>query len=62
MVAQRVYRPGRAIEEALAECRALAGRQFTTEAVDALETLQARGDLAMAAVRLHRPSREPAAA
>ncbi|MEY2532470.1 MAG: hypothetical protein QOF29_380 [bacterium] len=60
MVSDRVYQPRRATDAALAECRALAGRQFTVEAVTALEELHARGGLAMAAVRMHRPSPEPA--
>jgi HD-GYP domain-containing protein (c-di-GMP phosphodiesterase class II) len=60
MVSDRVYSPRRAIEDAIAECRALAGEQFTPEAVRALEALYDNGDLAMAAVRMHRPTRERA--
>ena len=60
MVSYRVYSPRRPIADALAECRALTGRQFTAEAVEALEALYVRGDLAMAAVRMHRPTPEPA--
>jgi HD-GYP domain-containing protein (c-di-GMP phosphodiesterase class II) len=56
MVSDRVYSPRRAIDDALAECRAQVGRQFTAEAVEALETLHAHGDLAMAALRMHRPT------
>jgi diguanylate cyclase (GGDEF)-like protein/putative nucleotidyltransferase with HDIG domain len=37
MVSARSYSPGRSAAAALAECRALAGRQFTHEAVEALE-------------------------
>jgi diguanylate cyclase (GGDEF)-like protein/putative nucleotidyltransferase with HDIG domain len=59
MACDRVYRARRPIEEALAECRALAGRQFTPAAVDALETLYHRGELTRAATRLHRPTPEP---
>jgi HD-GYP domain-containing protein (c-di-GMP phosphodiesterase class II) len=60
MVSDRVYSPRRAIDAALAECRALVGAQFTAEAVEALESLNERGDLAMAALRMHRPTPEPA--
>lgn len=45
MVSYRVYSPRRPIADALAECRALTGRQFTAEAVEALEALYVRGDL-----------------
>ena len=61
MVSERVYSPRRAIDEVLAECRSLVGRQFTAEAVAALESVYERGELAMAAVRMHRPTPEPAA-
>jgi diguanylate cyclase (GGDEF)-like protein len=60
MVSDRVHSPRRTIDDALAECRALAGRQFTAEAVAALETLHENGDLAMAALRMHRPTPERA--
>jgi diguanylate cyclase (GGDEF)-like protein len=56
----RVYRPPRAIQDALDEIRALAGHQFTHEAVEALEALHERGGLAMAAARMHRPTPEAA--
>jgi diguanylate cyclase (GGDEF)-like protein len=59
MVSDRVYSPRRAIDDALGECRALIGTQFTAEAVEALEALHERGDLAMAALRMHRPTPEP---
>src|SRR3954449_5563790 len=59
MVSDRVYRPGRPVAAALAECRELVGQQFTAEAVDALEALYENGDLAMAALRMHRPTAEP---
>jgi len=59
MVSHRVYSPPRAIADALEECRELVGRQFTAEAVDAREALHEHGDLAMAAVRMHRPTPEP---
>jgi HD-GYP domain-containing protein (c-di-GMP phosphodiesterase class II) len=62
MVSERVYSPARAIADALAECRALVGRQFTAEAVEALEALHEHGHLAMAAVRMHRPTPVPARA
>jgi HD-GYP domain-containing protein (c-di-GMP phosphodiesterase class II) len=55
-----VYRPPRAIQDALDEIRALAGHQFTHEAVEALEALHERGGLAMAAARMHRPTPEAA--
>jgi HD-GYP domain-containing protein (c-di-GMP phosphodiesterase class II) len=60
IVSDRVYSPPRTIDAALAECRALVGGQFTAEAVEALETLHERGDLALAALRMHRPTPEPA--
>jgi diguanylate cyclase (GGDEF)-like protein len=56
MVSDRVYSPRQVIDDALAECRDLAGRQFGVEVVEALEALHARGGLAMAAARLHRPT------
>src|SRR3954470_3397192 len=59
MVSDRVYRPGRPVADALAECRELVGQQFTAEAVEALEALYENGDLAMAALRMHRPTPEP---
>jgi|tagenome__1003787_1003787.scaffolds.fasta_scaffold20864139_3 HD-GYP domain-containing protein (c-di-GMP phosphodiesterase class II) len=62
MVSDRVDAPPRAIAETLAECRALVGRQFPAEAVEALEALYEHADLAMAAVRMHRPTPEPARA
>src|SRR3954452_13724103 len=62
MVSDRVYWPRRTIDGALAECRALVGEQFTAEAVEALESLHAHGDLAMAALRMHRPTPEAARA
>ncbi|MCW3003269.1 MAG: hypothetical protein JWQ20_2567 [Conexibacter sp.] len=37
MVSARPYSPGRSIDEALRECHALVGEQFTAEAVGALE-------------------------
>jgi HD-GYP domain-containing protein (c-di-GMP phosphodiesterase class II) len=58
IVSDRVYSPRRTIDDALAECRALAGLQFTAEAVEALEALHEHGDLAMAALRMHRPTPE----
>jgi diguanylate cyclase (GGDEF)-like protein len=61
MVSARLYSPPRAIQDALEEIRSLAGRQFTVEAVEALEALHERGALAMAAARMHRPTPEPAA-
>src|SRR6185295_7774610 len=61
MVSDRVYSPRQAIDHALAECCSLVGRQFTAAAVDALESLYERGELAMAAMRMHRPTPEPAA-
>jgi putative nucleotidyltransferase with HDIG domain len=60
IVSDRVYSPRRAIDDAIAECRALAGEHFTDEAVEALETLYEHGDLAMAALRMHRPTPERA--
>jgi diguanylate cyclase (GGDEF)-like protein/putative nucleotidyltransferase with HDIG domain len=62
MVSDRVYSPRRTIDDALADCRALVGEQFTAEAVEALESLHAHGDLAMAALRMHRPTPEAARA
>jgi len=52
-------RPGRPVADALAECRKLVGQQFTAVAVEALEALHEQGDLAMAALRMHRPTPEP---
>jgi diguanylate cyclase (GGDEF)-like protein len=43
MLSARPYAPGRSVAEALAECRALAGRQFTAAAVAALEGVHAPG-------------------
>lgn len=45
MVAGRTYSPIKTVDEAYAECQALAGAQFTRLAVDALRTLRARGEL-----------------
>ena len=58
MVSHRSYSGPRDVEEALAECRALIGAQFTEDAVEVLEILHDRGELTMAAARLHRPTRE----
>jgi HD-GYP domain-containing protein (c-di-GMP phosphodiesterase class II) len=41
MVSARPYSPGRSAPAALAECRALVGRQFTAAAVAALEAVHA---------------------
>jgi HD-GYP domain-containing protein (c-di-GMP phosphodiesterase class II) len=41
MTAARSYSTAKPVDEAVAECRELVGRQFTAEAVDALEALQA---------------------
>jgi diguanylate cyclase (GGDEF)-like protein/putative nucleotidyltransferase with HDIG domain len=60
MVSARLYSPPREVQDAIDEIRALAGRQFTVEAVEALEALHERGALAMAAARMHRPTPEPA--
>jgi diguanylate cyclase (GGDEF)-like protein len=60
MVSARMYSPARASAAALREIRALAGRQFTVEAVEALEALHERGALAMAAARMHRPTTDTA--
>ncbi|HLH14855.1 MAG TPA: diguanylate cyclase, partial [Solirubrobacteraceae bacterium] len=49
MVAGRTYSPGRTLEEAFAECVALAGIQFTPLAVAALRALRERGELDSAA-------------
>jgi HD-GYP domain-containing protein (c-di-GMP phosphodiesterase class II) len=61
MVSSRAYSPPRAIEDTLEECRALRGRQFTPDAVAALEILHDRGDLAMVAMRMHRPTQRAVA-
>jgi diguanylate cyclase (GGDEF)-like protein len=45
MTLGRPYSPPMDVADALAECRALVGRQFTPGAVTALEALQARGRL-----------------
>jgi len=58
MVSSRVYSPARAVQDALREVCTLVGRQFTAEAVHALEALHERGALAMAAARMHRPTVE----
>jgi diguanylate cyclase (GGDEF)-like protein len=60
MISHRVYSPVRAVDDAIEECRGLAGRQFTFEAIEALEALHARGGLAMAAARVHRPTPDDA--
>jgi diguanylate cyclase (GGDEF)-like protein len=39
MVSTRPYSPGRTIDDALRECRALVGQQFTADAVEALEAV-----------------------
>jgi diguanylate cyclase (GGDEF)-like protein/putative nucleotidyltransferase with HDIG domain len=59
MVSGRTHRPRRDAEDALGECRALVGRQFTAEALEALEALHAHGGLVMAAMRMHRPTAVP---
>jgi diguanylate cyclase (GGDEF)-like protein len=41
MVSARPYSPGRSVDAALAECRALVGRQFTADAVAALSAVHA---------------------
>jgi HD-GYP domain-containing protein (c-di-GMP phosphodiesterase class II) len=43
MTAARPYSTPKAVDVALAECRDLVGRQFTAEAVAALEAVQAAG-------------------
>jgi HD-GYP domain-containing protein (c-di-GMP phosphodiesterase class II) len=58
MISDRVYQPRRAAAAALEECRSLAGMQFTVEAVEALDALHESGGLAMAAMRVHRPTAE----
>ena len=62
MVSDRIYSPRRSVEGAMAECRSLVGRQFSAEAVRALEELHERGELDGAAARLHRPAPDRAAA
>ena len=44
MTAARPYSTAKPVEEAVAECRELVGRQFTADAVEALEALQAASD------------------
>jgi HD-GYP domain-containing protein (c-di-GMP phosphodiesterase class II) len=61
MVSERIYSPRRSVEAALAECRALAGRQFALEAVRALEMVHERGELDSVAARMHRPAGAPLA-
>ncbi len=61
MVSDRIYSPRRSVEAAMTECRHLVGRQFTAEAVRALEALRERGELTGAAARLHRPAERAAA-
>ena len=56
MTSDHWYAARKTVEEALAECRGLAGRQFTPTAVGALEALDRRGELTPAATRLHRPT------
>jgi HD-GYP domain-containing protein (c-di-GMP phosphodiesterase class II) len=41
MVSARPYSPGRSVQSALDEARSLVGRQFTAEAVSALEAVHA---------------------
>ena len=55
MTRDRPYARRRTVEEALAEAAALAGRQFAPAAVRALEALYERGELTLAAARLHEP-------
>src|SRR4051812_39096796 len=62
MVSERCYSRSRSVEDALAECRAMAGRQFTEAAVEALEALHDPTSLGMAAARMHRPTVAPAPA
>ena len=50
MTSNRVYVPPRSDEQALAECRRLAGAQFWPAAVDALESLHRGGALAAEAL------------
>ncbi|HSD81481.1 MAG TPA: HD domain-containing phosphohydrolase, partial [Solirubrobacteraceae bacterium] len=55
MTRARSYAPRRSVEDALTECRSLAGRQFCPQAVEALHALHERGELTLAAARLHAP-------
>jgi putative nucleotidyltransferase with HDIG domain len=55
MTRNRPYAPRQTVEEAMAECIALAGTQFDPAAVQALEALYERGELTLAAARLHEP-------
>ena len=56
MTRESWYAGAKAVDASLAECRALAGRQFTPAAVGALEILGSRGELTLAATRVHRPT------
>ena len=55
MTRSRWYADRKSIDEAVVECRRLAGRQFTYEAVAALEILLERRELTLAAARMHSP-------
>ena len=56
MTRSRWYAARKNLDEAFAECRELAGRQFTAEAFGALEVLLERNELTLAAARMHSPS------
>jgi diguanylate cyclase (GGDEF)-like protein/putative nucleotidyltransferase with HDIG domain len=55
MTRSRWYADRKSVDEAVEECRRLAGRQFTHEAVAALEVLLERRELTLAAARMHSP-------
>ena len=55
MTRSRWYAERKSVDEAVDECRRLAGRQFTHEAVAALEVLLERRELTLAAARMHTP-------
>ena len=48
MTTARPYSTAKPVADAVAECRRLVGRQFTAEAVDALEALQRAPDAPLA--------------
>jgi diguanylate cyclase (GGDEF)-like protein/putative nucleotidyltransferase with HDIG domain len=55
MTRSRWYAGRKTVEAAFAECRSLAGQQFTHDAFDALEVLLERNELTLAAARMHSP-------
>ena len=55
MTRSRWYAGRKTVEAAFAECRSLAGQQFSDDAFEALEVLLERNELTLAAARMHSP-------